>query len=151
MKRSEGITVEAATRITTELVRALERIMPQLSAETQTPGFEQLARVVSCPANRLLIARDRGGAVVGTLTLVIFPAPSGTKARIEDIVVDEASRGGGVGTALVEEALRLAAAGGAKAVELTSAPAREAANRLYQRTGFKLRKTNVYRYALGRG
>ncbi|MBA2537612.1 MAG: GNAT family N-acetyltransferase, partial [Actinobacteria bacterium] len=34
------------------------------------------------------------------------------------------------------------------AVELTSHPSREAANRLYERLGFERRKTNVYRYLL---
>jgi ribosomal protein S18 acetylase RimI-like enzyme len=35
---------------------------------------------------------------------------------------------------------------GAKTVDLTSRPSREAANRLYQRIGFVARDTNVYRF-----
>ena len=35
---------------------------------------------------------------------------------------------------------------GAKTIDLTSRPSREAANRLYQRLGFEMRETNVYRY-----
>jgi ribosomal protein S18 acetylase RimI-like enzyme len=37
---------------------------------------------------------------------------------------------------------------GAKSVDLTSRPSREAANRLYQRLGFEPRTTNVYRMAI---
>ena len=37
---------------------------------------------------------------------------------------------------------------GARTVDLTSRPSRESANRLYQRLGFSLRTSNVYRYDL---
>jgi ribosomal protein S18 acetylase RimI-like enzyme len=61
-------------------------------------------------------------------------------------VVDEAVRGRGVGEGLSQEAVRRALELGARTVELTSRPSREAANRLYQRLGFVLRDSNVYRY-----
>ena len=64
------------------------------------------------------------------------------------MVVDEAARGSGVGAALNQAALDHARALGAKTVDLTSRPSREAANRLYQRLGFEPRETNVYRYEL---
>ena len=38
---------------------------------------------------------------------------------------------------------------GARTVDLTSRPSREAANRLYVRMGFESRTTNVYRYSQG--
>jgi len=84
--------------------------------------------------------------VVGSLTLVLFRVPTGVRAWIEDVVVDESSRGTGVGEALVREALSRAAAAGARSVDLTSRPGREAANRLYRRLGFEMRETNVYRW-----
>ena len=81
-----------------------------------------------------------------TLTLVIFRIPTGMRAWIEDVVVDEAARGHGVGEALNRFALDLAKRRGCKTVDLTSRPSREAANRMYQRIGFQARETNVYRY-----
>jgi ribosomal protein S18 acetylase RimI-like enzyme len=93
-----------------------------------------------------LVARI-GGDIVGALTLVLFPVPTGTRAWIEDVVVDEAARGQGVGAALTREAVRLARAGGARTVDLTSRPSRAAANRLYERLGFQLRESKVYRFA----
>jgi ribosomal protein S18 acetylase RimI-like enzyme len=93
---------------------------------------------------RLLLARDDEGTIVGTLTLVLYRIPTGLRARIEDVVVDEAGRGQGVGEALTREAMRLAAEAGVRSVELTSHPTREAANRLYRRLGFEQRDTNVY-------
>jgi ribosomal protein S18 acetylase RimI-like enzyme len=95
------------------------------------------------------VARDDTGTIVGSLTLVLFRIPTAIRAWIEDVVVDESARGRGVGEALSREALRVAADAGARTVDLTSRPSREAANRLYQRLGFKQRDTNVYRIELG--
>jgi ribosomal protein S18 acetylase RimI-like enzyme len=86
--------------------------------------------------------------VIGTLTLALFRIPTGVRAWIEDVVVDEAARGRGAGEALTREALRLAEEAGARTVDLTSRPEREAANRLYQRLGFERRSTSVYRLEL---
>jgi ribosomal protein S18 acetylase RimI-like enzyme len=85
---------------------------------------------------------------VGSLTLAVFRIPTGLRAWIEDVVVDESARGQGVGEALNRAALDRAAALGAVTVDLTSRPSRAAANRLYQRLGFEPRETNVYRYDL---
>lgn len=78
-----------------------------------------MQRLLASAANKVLVARV-DGEVVPMLTLVMFPLPSGLRARIED--VDEAARGHGVGGALTEEALRLAEAAGPRTVDLTSRP-----------------------------
>jgi ribosomal protein S18 acetylase RimI-like enzyme len=103
---------------------------------------------VESPATTLFIARPPTGEILGTLTLVTFRIPTGVRAWIEDVVVDERARGQGVGEALTRAALAAARKSGAQTVDLTSRPSREAANQLYQRLGFKLRETNVYRYDL---
>ena len=100
-------------------------------------------------ASHLLIATDdASGAILGTTTLVAFPIPTGVRAWIEDVVVDDDARGTGAGAALTNYAIELASRLGAKTIDLTSRPSREAANRLYQRLGFELRETNCYRYTL---
>ena len=96
----------------------------------------------------MLFAARSGQEIVGLLTLAIFRIPTGVRAWIEDVVVDNQARGKGVGDALNRAALAEAERRGAKTVDLTSRPSREAANRLYQRLGFKQRDTNVYRYDL---
>jgi ribosomal protein S18 acetylase RimI-like enzyme len=143
-----GVTVEVAREATPELVDALGRLVPQLSRSAPPPTVGEVAAIVGHEATTLLVARDGEGRIVGTLTLVVFPIPTGVRAWIEDVVVDEAARGRGVGEALNREALRLAAAAGARTVDLTSRPSREAANRLYRRIGFVPRDTNVYRFEL---
>jgi ribosomal protein S18 acetylase RimI-like enzyme len=141
-----GIVVEVALKADEALGAAFGRLIPQLSSSSAVPDQDELRRIVEFPGNRVLVARD-GDAIVGTLTLVLFPIPTGLRARIEDVVVDEAARGRGVGEALTREALRLATASGARSVDLTSRPSREDAIRLYRRLGFEERASRVYRYS----
>ena len=140
-----GVDVEVVVDVTDELVEAFGRLLPQLSRSAGTLGAEALRTLVAWRGNRLLIARV-DGQIVGALTLVTFPIPTGLRAWIEDVVVDEVARGQGVGAALTREAVRLAQLDGARTVDLTSRPSRVAANRLYERLGFKLRDSKVYRF-----
>lgn len=132
--------------ITDEVVEAFGRLLPQLSRSAPPLGQAELAAVAECPANTVLIARS-SGAIIGTTTLVMFPLPTGLRAWIEDVVVDDSARGQGIGGLLVTEALRLAREARARTVDLTTRPARESAGRLYERAGFQQRETRVYRYA----
>lgn len=147
---TETVEIEVATTADEEIVAALQRLVPQLGRQEDIPTKEQIREVIGSPATTLLVARDRsnGGKIVGCLALVMFRLGTGLRAVIEDVVVDSAARGKGAGEALSREALRIAAERGAKHVDLTSRPAREAANRLYRRLGFRLRETNVYRFDL---
>jgi ribosomal protein S18 acetylase RimI-like enzyme len=141
-----SVTVSIADVVDDELIDAFARLVPQLSRSAPPPGRAELGEIVASPSTVLLLARDTTGQIVGTLTLVLFRIPTGVRAWIEDVVVDGQARGSGAGAALTEEALRLAGVAGARTVDLTSSPAREAANRLYQRLGFQARQTNVYRH-----
>lgn len=142
-----AIHVAEATDVTEDLVRAFQRLLPQLSRTGVPPSAAELDQIVRSPATILLVATaDDSDAVVGSLTLVLFRIPTGVRAWIEDVVVDGAVRGKGVGEALNRHALAIAAERGATTVDLTSRPSRQAANRLYQRLGFEPRDTNVYRF-----
>jgi len=143
--------IEQIREATDEYVAALARLIPQLSTSVAPPTAEEVAEMVTSPAIVQLIARDpeRGGQIVGTLTLAMFRIPTGLRAWIEDVIVDHESRGKGIGEALTQAALEKAREAGARTVDLTSRPSREAANRLYQRVGFVRRETNIYRYDLG--
>lgn len=140
--------IENCSSVDDELVGAMARLIPQLSSSSPPPGAAELQAIVASDACHLLLARDDDGTVLGSMTLVVFPIPTGIRAWIEDVVVDGEARGRGVGEELNRRALEIARALGAKTVDLTSRPSREAANRLYQRIGFEPRETNVYRYSL---
>jgi ribosomal protein S18 acetylase RimI-like enzyme len=142
------VTVSEATEVDDELVEAFVALIPQLSTSSPPTSRAELAEIVGSEADTLFVARTGDGRIVGTLTLAVFRIPTGVRAWIEDVVVDDGARGMGVGDALVDAAVARAGAAGAKTVDLTSRPSREAANRLYVRKGFELRTTNVYRYSL---
>ena len=140
------IEVSEALESSDELVAAVGRLVREASSSAAEPTAEQVAAIVASPASHLLLARE-DGEIVGMLTLVTFPIPTGVRAWIEDVVVTQVARGKGVGEELTNVALGIAADAGARTVDLTSRPNREAANRLYARLGFALRETNVYRYS----
>ena len=145
-----NVQIIEAVEVTPELVAAFERLIPQLSSSNPAPTETELAAICESEASVLLIAvdRDADDRILGSLTLAWFRIPTGVRAWIEDVVVDEAARGHGVGDLLNRAALDRARELGAKTVDLTSRPSREAANRLYQRIGFIARDTNVYRFNL---
>lgn len=145
-----NVQIIEATDVTPELVAAFERLIPQLSSSNPAPTQTELAAICESEASVLLLAvdRDAGDEILGSLTLAWFRIPTGVRAWIEDVVVDESARGRGVGEKLNRAALDRARELGAKTVDLTSRPSREAANRLYQRIGFSVRDTNIYRFSL---
>lgn len=139
-----SVEVETVQVVNDEVVEAFGRLLPQLSPAAGSHDLAALKTLVEWEGIRLLVARV-DGRIMGALTLVMFPIPTGVRAWIEDVVVDQTVRGRGVRGALTQEAVRLARADGARTVDLTSRPSREAANRLYERLGFELRDSKVYR------
>jgi len=131
---------------TEELLMSVNELLPQLSERAPSLDLSTLAEVVESSCTHLLTARDARGLVVGMLTLVVFPIPTGRRAWIEDVVVRTDLRGAGVGRALTEAAIVLARTLGARTLDLTSRPTREAAHRLYTSVGFAVRDTVVYRF-----
>ena len=137
--------IEEISVISPELMDAVRRLVPQLTLKPPTSDLE-LAALVQSEASTLLIARDDSNAIVGMACVSVYRVPTGVRAIIEDVVVDDAARGQGIGEALTRRCLNIARSRNAAHVTLTSNPAREAANRLYLRMGFTLRETNSYIY-----
>ena len=132
------------------VVEAFARLIPLLSSSAPIPDRARVERVLGHPGNTVFAARtpDPERRILGVLTLVHIELPTGAEARIEDVVVDDAARGLGLGRALVLAALEAAARQGARYVDLTSAPRRVAARQLYQSLGFEQRETGVFRHGL---
>jgi ribosomal protein S18 acetylase RimI-like enzyme len=137
------VEIEIVHTATDEIVAGINRIMPQLSKSAPPMTVAELQEI--CTNDTVFIAR-RDGEVVGSLTLVVFRIPTGLRAWIEDVVVDEAARGLGIGESLNLAAIRRTDELGCRTLDLTSRPSRVAANKLYQKLGFKARDTNIYRY-----
>jgi ribosomal protein S18 acetylase RimI-like enzyme len=110
------------------------------------PTIEHLKNMVESNACFLFVAEE-DEQIIGSITLATYRIPSGTKAWIEDVVVDGSQRGRGIGAMLVEFVIDFAKKQNIHSLDLTSGPSRVAANKLYQKLGFKRRETNVYRLA----
>ena len=130
-----------------ELLAALNSLLPQLSSTVSLLTESALKQIIESSSSHLLMAVENN-MYYGSLTLVVFKIPTGTRAWIEDVVVCNEARGRGVATRLIEFAIDLAKQLGAETVNLTSRASREAANELYIKLGFEKRETNAYRYKI---
>lgn len=145
--RRVDVIVREVRAVDDAVVDSLIDLVTQMSSQSPETVDVMIRESIASSSTRVLMATV-DDAVVGTLTLVGFTIPSGRRAWIEDVVVDESSRRRGVGEALVNEALSLARRDGVRTVELTSRPSRAAARRLYEKLGFEVRDTNVFRYTI---
>ena len=137
-------TISFAKESSDEILEALNYLLPQLSNRVHPLSSETLSELVANPATHLALLRDEQCRISATATLCFCVSPTGCKAWVEDVVVDQACRRRGYGRQLIlflrDEAKRR----GAKSLNLTSRPEREAANHLYRGLGFEQRTTNVY-------
>lgn len=131
-----------------ELGVALKQLVPQLSKSNPPPSAEEVSTMLASDSITQFVARDDDGRIIGVSTLAVFPIPTGMRAWIEDVIVDESINGKGIGTALTEAMLDHARSAGCRTVDLTSRPSRESANHMYRKVGFEQRETNVYRITL---
>jgi GNAT superfamily N-acetyltransferase len=141
--------IDVVREATPELHAALARLLPQLNPTLPVPDMERLERLLADPDVTLLVAVD-GDRIVGTTTVIVYTTPFWIKARLDEVVVDDAARGKGVGEALVKAALDIGRQRGAQVAELQSGrgPNRDAAHRLYERLGFQIRNSDVMRIVL---
>ena len=116
-----------------------------LSRSASLLSSDKYLEIIQCPSTHLYVAEEKC-EIIGMLSLVIFPIPTGVRAWVEDVVVSEKARGKGLGKQLTLHALEESKKHQVISVDLTSRPSREIANKLYQNVGFQKRETNVYRF-----
>lgn len=122
-------------------------LLSQLTSRPIAFTEHNYRELIAAPHSHLFLLY-RGDSVVGMLTVGIYFSPTGSKAWIEDVVVDEASRGLGLGRMLVAYAIDYCRQQQVSTLMLTSNPKRIAANALYRSLGFEQKETNVYRMVL---
>ncbi len=145
------IKIFEITEMSQKVYDAFEKLIPQLSSSAKIPTWEELEDLISSKAGIVLAAvddEDPEEKILGTMTLVVFRIPTGVRAWVEDVVVDGAARGQGIGEKLIRTSIERAKAEGAKTIDLTSRPTRVEAHRLYKRCGFEMRETCVFRITL---
>ena len=136
------VSIDILHSISDEERQQIAALVAQLTTKQVDPS--RFDEVVDSHDTLLLTAR-RNGRIVGVLVLALYPTLTGRKAWIEDVVVDNAERGAGIGRALVERAIAEASERGAATLDLTSNPSRQAAHRLYRACGFEERATTPFR------
>lgn len=129
------------------VVKALKRMLPQLTGREENPTMGELEEILANEMTHMFVAVD-GDEIVGSLTLALYRIPTSLKGIIEDVVVDESARGRGVASKLMQRAIDNARENGVSKIELTSRPTRIAANKMYRKFGFEVRDTNFYRLDL---
>jgi len=134
-----------ASKSSKTLLQSINKLLPQLSALAKPLSETELIDIID--SNQLLLATEEK-EIYGMLSLVTCTLPTGKKALIEDLVVDNSVRGRGIGKMLLNKAIELAKSKELRHIDLTSNPLRKEANALYQKLGFKKRETNVYRIHL---
>ena len=145
------IKIYEITEMSQKVFDAFEKLIPQLSSSAKIPTWEELEDLIASKAGIVLAVADDEDPeekILGTMTLVVFRIPTGVRAWVEDVVVDGAARGQGIGEKLIRASIERAKAEGAKTIDLTSRPTRVEAHRLYKRCGFEMRETCVFRIKL---
>lgn len=127
-----------------EYHEAMQRFLNQLTTSPMVLTESMFHQLLSSENSHLFfIMKDE--QIAGMLTVGIYYSPTGGKAWIEDVVVDETFRGQGLSKLLVAHAIEFVKSKQIPLLMLTSNPKRIAANKLYQAMGFERKETNVYR------
>ena len=127
-----------------EYHEAMQRFLNQLTTEPMVLTESMFHQLLDSENSHLFfIIKDE--QIAGMLTVGIYHSPTGGKAWIEDVVVDETFRGQGLSKVLVAHAIEFVKSQQIPLLMLTSNPKRIAANKLYQAMGFERKETNVYR------
>lgn len=127
-----------------EYQEAMQRFLDQLTSSPMTLTEDMFNQLLASPNSHLFfLLKDE--QIAGMLTVGIYHSPTGGKAWIEDVVVDESFRGQGLSKLLVAHAIEFTKSKQIPLLMLTSNSKRVAANKLYQTMGFERKETNVYR------
>jgi len=153
MKENNSIKFERLTEVSentcAELTALIKQLMSSKISSTFWLGLKKgsLEQALKDKNAQFFVLKD-GERIIGTATLILMQQLATTKAFLEDVVVDEAYRGRGLGRLLMEEIIKQAKLLGVEKLKFTSKPQRIAANALYQKMGFERKETNVYEMKL---
>ncbi|HEY4520964.1 MAG TPA: GNAT family N-acetyltransferase [Candidatus Paceibacterota bacterium] len=130
-----------------QALKEINSLIHQLSPRLPKCSMELLQRIAADDNLELWTAKD-GERIVGMATLAIVVIPESPRAQIEDVVVDEQYRGQGLGERLSTKLIERAREKKIPTITLSSRADRVAANKLYQKLGFQMKETNIYRLKL---
>ena len=116
--------VEVATEYTEEIFEPFIDLIPQLGPVV-APTKEHVKALIEAENSHLFLMRSaKTQKILATITVGTYMIPTGIKAWIEDVVIDDSCRGKGLGTTLMEAAHGYAEELGFASINLTSTPTR---------------------------
>lgn len=143
------MNITKLTRVSSETLKDIKALVVQLreNPSDHRVTMSHLKEIVAGRKIVCMVAKD-GKKIVGMATVYILQKFGKRVAHVEDVVVDSAYRGQGLGEKLVLATVDTARAKKVITLTLTSRPTNIAANKLYQKLGFERYETNVYKMKL---
>lgn len=146
MEPRTDIVIEEVKKFSPGVKKDVIRLLEQVTVDAQELTDEHFQYLVNDPSTHLFVAkRVEDDAIVAMATLIVYRIPYKMKAQLEDVVVDEAVRGKGIGKYMLNYVIEKAKEFGVKSLNLTSSPRKDIANKMYMSLGFEKRETNAYR------
>ena len=148
-KYQEKMKIIEVNEFTAAYFDSIRNLLCSLMSEPVQFSETDFKELIASDNSHLFLLLSEKDAIAGMVTVGLYRSPSGSKAWIEDVVVDDAYRGRGYGRMLTQHAIDYAKSQKAGMLMLTSSPSRIIANKLHQSAGFERKETNVYRMKLG--
>lgn len=142
---NQQIIINRLSDLTPGTADTLRNLAQQIGSNYQELTDEAIHEMIDSPNHHLFVAHTTDDTIVGMVLVMLYRIPYVKKAYLEDLSVDSAHRGMGIGTKLLEHAVTFAGENGAAYIDFTSKPERISGNQLYEKLGFEKRETNVYR------
>ena len=133
-------SIERITSVDDDVVEAAKRLSSQLNSSNQvTVSREYLETITENPDNYWLMARRESDArFIGMASLFIMRLPTNVRSFLENIVVDEDSRGQGVGIALSMRAFEIADSQNVNTLRAQAGTQNGVSRSMLQKAGFKI-------------
>lgn len=141
------ITVSELKEVSQQSLEELTALVRDLHADERIVQKEELETMVEAENIRLVVVKDED-KIIGVATLYIQQKLGGKNGIVEDVVVSGDYRGQGLGEKLMREVIEIARREKLKSISLTSRPQRVAAHKLYQKVGFQIKETTVFKLPL---
>ena len=139
---------DAAPADVDALLALLRQLDPPGEAPDAAAALAALAAIDRQPGMRLVVA-ELDGAVVGSLVMAVLPNLTHQAqpwCQMENLIVDEAHRGRGVGRALMEWCEAAARDAGCYKLQFQSRNHRRDSHRFYRRLGYRALTVGFRRY-----
>lgn len=142
------ISVVQLKEATDANVREIDALAAELHLDGPSSVSLEGVREVLASTNAILMTVQDEGKIIGMATLYVMPTTEKRVGHVDDVVVSSEYRGQGLGEKLMRALIDAARERGVSSLHLTSRPARVAAQKLYEKVGFKKRETDVFKLSL---